>query len=177
MTLIVGGSRGMSGAIALAGMAALRSGAGLVRLAVPDVCLETVAGFEPSYMTVALPGDREGRLQVQAKDRLSELASAASALACGPGMGRSQQLTDLTSWMYEVLPQPMVVDADALFALAECAERLSEPGGPRVLHPIRASSAASWPRTTHRARPWRRWLAPRQPNGRPWSCSKGTVRW
>ena len=41
--LIVGGSRGMSGAVALAGMAALRGGAGLVRLAVPEVCLEIIA--------------------------------------------------------------------------------------------------------------------------------------
>jgi NAD(P)H-hydrate repair Nnr-like enzyme with NAD(P)H-hydrate dehydratase domain len=43
-------------------MAALRGGAGLVRLAVPDVCLDTVAGFEPSYMTVPLPSDRAGRI-------------------------------------------------------------------------------------------------------------------
>jgi len=41
----------------LAGLAALRGGAGLVRLAVPAPCLDTVAGFEPSYMTVPLPAD------------------------------------------------------------------------------------------------------------------------
>ena len=58
--LIIGGSRGMTGAAALAGMAALRGGAGLVRVAVPDVCLETVAAHEPSYMTVPLPCDGAG---------------------------------------------------------------------------------------------------------------------
>ena len=58
--LLIGGSRGMSGAIALAGMAALRSGAGLVTLAIPDACLPTVAGFEPSYMTVPLASDAPG---------------------------------------------------------------------------------------------------------------------
>ena len=56
LALIVGGSRGMAGAAALAGMAALRGGAGLVRLAVPDAILDTVAGFEPSYMTRPLAG-------------------------------------------------------------------------------------------------------------------------
>ena len=58
--LLIGGSRGMSGAIALAGMAALRAGAGLVTLGVPDVCLETVAAFEPCLMTVPLPCDSLG---------------------------------------------------------------------------------------------------------------------
>ena len=57
--LIIGGSRGMTGAVALAGMAALRGGVGLVRLAVPQSCLDTVAAFEPSYMTFPLPDDPE----------------------------------------------------------------------------------------------------------------------
>ena len=133
--LLIGGSRGMSGAIALAGMAALRSGAGLVKLAVPDVCLDTVAALEPSYMTTPLPSDSEGRIQVGAKDRLSELADEATAMACGPGLGRSAQLSDLVSWMYEVLPQPAVFDADALFALAQRAEPLDESSGDRILTP------------------------------------------
>lgn len=135
LALLIGGSRGMCGAIALAGMAALRSGAGLVKLAVPDSCLETVAAFEPSYMTVPLPADAEGRLQVAAKDALSELAEGATALACGPGLGRSSQLCDLVLWMYEGLPHPIVFDADALYALAQHRERLGEPRGPRILTP------------------------------------------
>ncbi len=66
--LLIGGSRGMSGAIALAGMAALRAGAGLVTLGVPDVCLETVAAFEPCLMTVPLPCDSSGCLAAAAED-------------------------------------------------------------------------------------------------------------
>jgi NAD(P)H-hydrate epimerase len=133
--LLVGGSRGMSGAISLAGMACLRSGAGLVTLAVPDVCLDTVAAHEPSYMTVPLSCDDEGRLSVAAQERLAELADSATCIACGPGLGRTQQLTDLVAWMYEVLPQPIVFDADALFALAQRGERIDEPAGPRILTP------------------------------------------
>ena len=55
--LLIGGSQGMAGAIALAGMAALRSGAGLVTLAVPSACVHTVASFEPSFMAMPLPSD------------------------------------------------------------------------------------------------------------------------
>ncbi|MBC8355265.1 MAG: NAD(P)H-hydrate dehydratase [Planctomycetes bacterium] len=133
--LLVGGSRGLSGAIALAGMACLRSGAGLVTLGVPDVCLDVVASFEPSYMTVPLPCDDRGRLSVAAQEHLAELADTATCIACGPGLGRSQRVTDLVAWMYEVLPQPIVFDADALFALSERFDRLDDPSGPRILTP------------------------------------------
>jgi len=133
--LLVGGSRGMSGAIALAGMACLRSGAGLVTLGIPEVCLDVVASFEPSYMTVPLPSDEFGRLSVVAQERLAELADTATCIACGPGLGRSHRLTDLVAWMYEVLPQPIVFDADALYALSERHDRLDEPAGPRILTP------------------------------------------
>ena len=60
--LLIGGSRGMAGAISLAGISCLRSGAGLVKLAVPECILDTVASFEASYMTVRLPCDRAGRI-------------------------------------------------------------------------------------------------------------------
>ena len=115
--LLVGGSRGMSGAIALAGMACLRSGAGLVRLAGPDCCLETVAAWEPSYMTLPLPCDAEGRLSAVSREGIAEWADSATCIACGPGLGRSAPLTDLVVWMYEALPQPIVFDADALFEI------------------------------------------------------------
>lgn len=133
--LLVGGSRGMAGAIALAGMAALRSGAGTVTLGVAEKCLETVAGFEPAYMTSPLACDADGRLVVAAKDALAVLADRATCIGCGPGLGRSPQITGLITWMYQVLPQPIVFDADALHALAEQPEVLREPGGVRILTP------------------------------------------
>jgi NAD(P)H-hydrate epimerase len=135
LALIVGGSRGMAGAVALAGMAALRGGAGLVRLAVPDVCVDTVAGFEPSYMTVALPSDSGGRLAATAFDAIAPLVDAATVIACGPGLGRSLELDQLVGRLYQEVHQPMVVDADALNALATEADALDQPGGPRILTP------------------------------------------
>jgi ADP-dependent NAD(P)H-hydrate dehydratase len=133
--LIVGGSRGMSGAVALAGMAALRGGAGLVRLAVPDVCLETVAGFEPSYTTLPLPCDAAGRISLKAADQIIEHSAAATVMALGPGLGRSTELDQLATRLYRKIALPMVVDADGLNALASQPDVLARPGGPRILTP------------------------------------------
>ena len=133
--LIVGGSRGMAGAVALAGIAALRGGAGLVRLAVPDRCLETVASLEPSYMTAALPDDEDGRIGSAAFERIVEAADWADVVAVGPGLGRSAGLDDLVGRLYRELKKPLILDADALGALATQREILAQPGGPRILTP------------------------------------------
>ncbi len=133
--LLVGGSRGMSGAIALAGMATLRGGAGLVTLAVPDACLETVAAFEPSYMTTPLACDEAGRIRSEAVEEIIRLAGVADGVACGPGLSRSPQLTGLVARLYEVLPQPLVLDADGLNALAQLGVQRPAPAAPRILTP------------------------------------------
>jgi NAD(P)H-hydrate epimerase len=133
--LLVGGSRGMTGAVALAGMAALRGGAGLVRLAVADACLEVVASLEPSYMTSPLPSDAAGRIAYAALGRIVALAARATVVGCGPGLGRSPGLTALVAGLYQHLAQPMVVDADGLNALAAAPKTLARPGGPRILTP------------------------------------------
>jgi ADP-dependent NAD(P)H-hydrate dehydratase len=133
--LLVGGSRGMAGAVALAGMAALRGGAGLVKLAVPDVVLDVVAGFEPCYTTLPLASDSSGRVARSAETVIAELAAESDVVACGPGLGRSADLIELVAALYTSLACPLVVDADALNALAERPEVLEQPGGPRVFTP------------------------------------------
>jgi len=133
--LLIGGSRGMSGAIALAGMAALRGGAGLVKLAVPDTCLDTVATFEPSYMTEPLFSDADGRICLETQAGIAKLASNASCIACGPGLGQSADITKLVAWLYTEISNPLVLDADALNAVATQPEKLASPGGPRILTP------------------------------------------
>jgi ADP-dependent NAD(P)H-hydrate dehydratase len=135
LALLIGGSCGMSGAIALAGMAALRSGAGLVKLAVPDACLDVVSSHEPSYMTAPLPCDPSGRIDAAAWSAIATLAASATCVAIGPGLGRCESLTALVGQLYTTLPQPLVVDADALNALAQQPDILRRPGGPRVLTP------------------------------------------
>jgi NAD(P)H-hydrate epimerase len=132
--LLVGGSRGMGGAIALAGKAALRSGAGLVTLAVPQVVQHVVAAFEPSYMTLGLVDDGT-QIAYAATGDIIARASEATVVALGPGLGRSDVLTDVVEAVYECVKGSMVVDADALFALSQRPAALANPGGPRVLTP------------------------------------------
>jgi ADP-dependent NAD(P)H-hydrate dehydratase len=133
--LLIGGSRGMTGAIVLAGTAALRGGAGLVTLAVPDRCLETVAVHEPCCMTVPLPDDAVGRVTASAHAQLKKQLAASTVIACGPGLGRSDDLNWLVRELYCTVEQPLVVDADGLNALAAVPDGLSEPAGPRVITP------------------------------------------
>ncbi|HLA84712.1 MAG TPA: NAD(P)H-hydrate dehydratase [Thermoguttaceae bacterium] len=135
LALIIGGSRGMSGAAALAGMAALRGGAGLVRLAVPDACLDVVAAHEPSYMTIPLPSTADGQIADGAREVIDRWLPSATCVAVGPGLGRGGQLDALVAGLYRDVPQPMVVDADALNALATQPDVLPDHAGPRILTP------------------------------------------
>ncbi len=125
----------MAGAVSLAGMACLRSGAGLVKLAAPECILDTVAGFEASYMTIPLPCDSSGRIKLKSPRKLTEFLAPATCVACGPGLGRSKRLQSLVRSLYETVHQPMVIDADGLNALAAVDDGLAKPAGPRILTP------------------------------------------
>ncbi|MGL4512894.1 MAG: NAD(P)H-hydrate dehydratase [Lacipirellulaceae bacterium] len=138
--LVVGGSLGMAGAPALAGMACLRSGTGLVTVATPRRFLPTVAGFCPAYMTAPLPDDGE-RLVERAADAIAALLGPATAAAVGPGLGRSAAITRLVADLYSSAPSPLVIDADALHALA-ASRPTPHPAGPRVLTPHAGEFAA-----------------------------------
>jgi ADP-dependent NAD(P)H-hydrate dehydratase len=139
--LIIGGSRGMSGAACLAGLGALRGGAGLVYLAVPESVLPIVAAVEPSYLTIPLPEDENGRLSRASWDRLAPLIPDQTAVAIGPGWGQSDELTEFARRLYTEVELPLVVDADGLNALAKSPEILvkrPERDGqlaPRILTP------------------------------------------
>lgn len=116
--LLIGGSRGMAGAIALAGMAAVRTGAGLVRLAVPDRCLETVAQFSPCTMTIPLVDDAAGRIALNSFDCLIPWLEQASCVAIGPGLGQSADLQAFLKRVIRHVKMPIVLDADGLNNLA-----------------------------------------------------------
>lgn len=137
--VLVGGSYGMAGAISLAGMACLRSGAGLVRLAVASHMLPLVAAHDPCYMTSALSCDASGEFGLPAViDELLPITEPATCLAIGPGLGRSEVRTKIVQHLYERVTQPLVVDADGLNALADVAQRNGQPPkhpGPRILTP------------------------------------------
>lgn len=133
--LLIGGSQGMAGSISLSSIACLRSGAGLVTVATAAACQATVAGFEPSLMAAPLPCDEEGRIASAALGKIRDLAQRASVIACGPGLGRSLELTAIVAALYRELRQPMVVDADGLNALSTLTDVLPHHAGPRILTP------------------------------------------
>src|SRR5271165_2115605 len=85
--LVIAGGRGMAGAAALCGASALRSGAGLVRVATAAEVQPTVASFEPCYMTYPLPHDEDGLINLEPSiPALERLAAQADVLAIGPGL-------------------------------------------------------------------------------------------
>jgi len=133
--LIVAGSRGMSGAAALSGLGALRGGAGLVYLAVPESILTIVAGMEPAWLTVPLSTDRDGSLSEAALGELWAAIDGKEVCAIGPGLGRHGITETLVTSVYEDAELPLVVDADALNCLAETPELLGRHAGSRVLTP------------------------------------------
>jgi ADP-dependent NAD(P)H-hydrate dehydratase len=111
---IIGGCIGMNGAPALAGRAALRAGAGLVRVAVPESILPIVASIEPSYTTMPLPEDSEGRISAKAINTILDAANENDCLAFGPGIGTSSALRSVLETLIEQKQLRLLIDADGL---------------------------------------------------------------
>ncbi|MEI6239567.1 MAG: NAD(P)H-hydrate dehydratase [Planctomycetia bacterium] len=134
--IVVGGSAGMAGAPALTAMAALKSGAGLVELAVPESVTAIAAGFDPCVMTRGFQAGPDGTFAAAAGPSIRTRVDDADAVAIGPGIGRTPAVTALVQALWRDLPQPAVFDADALFALATLdAAQLARHAGPRILTP------------------------------------------
>ena len=113
---IVAGSRGKTGAAALAGLAALRSGAGLVTIATPASCLPLVAAGSPALMTEPLVEGDDGTIASDALERLLDLDQ--DVIACGPGLGRTEDVARFVRDLISRAAVPLVLDADAITALA-----------------------------------------------------------
>ena len=134
--VVIGGSAGMAGAPALAAMAALRSGAGLVELVVPESVLTIAASFDPCVMTRGLAADAAGGFATAAAEPLAARAARADAVAVGPGIGRSDAVRRIVCGLWSDLPVPAVFDADALWALATAHPgHLPAHAGPRIITP------------------------------------------
>lgn len=133
--LVVAGSLGKTGAAVLAGRAALRSGVGLCTIAAPASQQPVVAAQAPEYMTEALPETAARSLSLESRDRILELARRMDAVALGPGLSLDPEAQELARVLIRELDQPMVVDADALSALAGHLDLLRHAAGPRALTP------------------------------------------
>lgn len=129
--LVVAGSIGKSGAAHLAGMGALRSGAGLVTIATPRSVVPIVASLAPEYMTEPLPETPDGQVTEDALDRVIGLG--ADVLAVGPGLGTGAGARHLVRGLLERSGVPLVLDADALNVLAEDASEVRGRDGVDVI--------------------------------------------
>ena len=131
--LVVGGSLGKAGAAAMAGMSALRVGAGLATVATAKSSLPTVAGFHPELMTEPLEETDAGTISMQAlkTGKLEALAEGKTVLAIGPGISRNRETAELVRAIVGKYRAPMVLDADGLNAFEGRAHELK--GGERSL--------------------------------------------
>lgn len=139
--LVVGGSRDMAGAPAMAGLGALRAGAGLVRLAVPRGIQATVAGYRCETTTAGLPELETGALSAEAYPEMLALAEGWDAVVLGPGLGRDEQTGEAVRTFSQDVHGPTLLDADALFAWNLRLEQLSGREAPTVLTPHEGEAA------------------------------------
>jgi NAD(P)H-hydrate epimerase len=131
---IVGGSRGLTGAVCLAAEAAIRSGAGYATAAVP-------AGLEPVFeakltevMTLGCGADPD-HLGPSALEAAVSHCEHAAAVVIGSGMGREEAAAKFLRSMLERVEAPMVIDADGLGAIGEDVDLIASRSGPTVLTP------------------------------------------
>ncbi|HXV96325.1 MAG TPA: NAD(P)H-hydrate dehydratase [Gaiellaceae bacterium] len=132
--LVVGGSRGLTGAPSLTSEAALRAGAGIVTACVP-ASLNLV--FEQRLIEVMTRpcADEDGVLVPDAADEILAAAERAGAVALGPGLGRTDGTRALVGFLLDRLDRPVVLDADGLWALAGHLDWVFSRDAPTVLTP------------------------------------------
>jgi len=133
--LVVGGSVGKAGSVAMAGMSALRAGAGLATVATPKSVLPTVAGFHPELMTESLAETRAGTISAGAEARLVALTEGKTVLAIGPGISRNAETAEFVRTLVAGAGIPVVLDADGLNAFEGQTNELSGKGRALVITP------------------------------------------
>lgn len=133
--LVVGGSVGLTGAVALAATAALRAGAGYVRAAVPRSVNDILEVKLTEPITLPMPETAERTLAHAALEPLLAHAGTADVVAIGPGLSRHRETGELARRIVAECERPMVIDADALVAFEGHGDALSAGGAVRVLTP------------------------------------------
>ena len=132
--LLLCGSRGYTGAAALAAMGALRSGAGLVYLAVPDSIydIEAVKLTEPVIIPVA---DEDGRYAPASVEQILSLLQGKDAVLIGPGIGQSDGVEAVVCAVLEHFNGPVVLDADGINLMRMHKDILRGRTAPTILTP------------------------------------------
>jgi len=133
--LIIAGSVGYTGAPALASRAASKMGAGLVSVGVPKSIYDILAIKLDEEMPFPLPNDTKGRLTANSASEILRSAKKSDVCLIGPGLGASDDITELVQSIIRISTTPIVLDADGLNAIAGNVDILSEITCPLVLTP------------------------------------------
>ena len=130
--LVIGGAVGKSGAAAMAGQAALRSGAGLVTVATAASALPIIAASMPELMTAPLVETKEGAI---ARQDVTTILEGKTVLAIGPGLTTNDETSSFVRALVRDSSIPVVLDADGLNAFTGHANELRNDGQPVVVTP------------------------------------------
>jgi len=132
--VVVGASRGLTGAVCMSSRAAIRTGAGYATVAVPADLQSIVATKLTEVMSLGC-ASREGKLRPAASEQIMGACGRAAAVVLGPGMGSEPGTQRLARELAERLSSPLVIDADGLNAHANRLEALAKRRLPTVLTP------------------------------------------
>nr|HID58999.1 NAD(P)H-hydrate dehydratase [Desulfobacterales bacterium] len=133
--LVVGGSPGKTGAVSMTAKAAMRIGAGLVTLALPESLNHIMEAQLVEVMTEPLPETSSHILGVSAFNKIIKLLAGKKGLALGPGMGTNRSTRALVRRLIQAATVPMIIDADGLNCLVENIDILKRLKAPAVLTP------------------------------------------
>ena len=134
--LILAGSARFSGAAVLCAVGAMRSGAGLVTLGIPESLNTALVKIKPKeVMTLPLPQTRQGALSSKGYKEIKDFLGQIDVLIIGPGLNREKSTQELARRIITGLKKPAVIDADGLFALAGHLPLLKRQGAEKILTP------------------------------------------
>jgi ADP-dependent NAD(P)H-hydrate dehydratase / NAD(P)H-hydrate epimerase len=131
---IAGGSRGLTGAVRMSSLAAIRAGAGYATVAVPADLEQVFEVAQPEVMSVGCPGGDGCLTPASAKSVLQTFERAAAGVL-GPGLGRDPGSVELAREVIGAIGAPLVLDADGLGALAGRIEAIAARPAPTILTP------------------------------------------
>jgi len=132
---IIAGSQGFTGAALLASTGALRSGAGLVRLAIPKSLGPIAEGLSLETVVDYVSETESQGIAISALAELQRGCEWADTVVIGPGLGRDSETIQVVKEIVKGSKKPLVIDADALFAVSEDSLILSKRPGATILTP------------------------------------------
>src|SRR3954469_3408285 len=135
VVVIAGGSKGLTGAPTMVALAAQRTGAGYVQVAIPQSAEQALELRLLEAMTKGMPESDEGMHTEEGAAQVAEMADRAGALVVGPGLGKGESPSAFVHALIDAVDIPMLIDADGLNAFAGDIARLAERNAPTVLTP------------------------------------------